>query len=101
MRKIFIIIPLFLFYLEEKNKNHIYLILKAINDFTNWWQYFNSDIDLSSDFIAYDSSSNKIETTISGRVDNRRFVPIKIKTENTTQNTYQLYTTDNTHKCNN
>jgi hypothetical protein len=23
--------------------------------------YFNSDIDLSSDFIAYDSSSNKIE----------------------------------------
>jgi hypothetical protein len=23
------------------------------------------------------------------------FVPIKIKTENTTQNTYQLYTTDN------
>jgi cytochrome oxidase Cu insertion factor (SCO1/SenC/PrrC family) len=24
------------------------------------------------------------------------FVPIKIKTENTTQNTYQLYTTDNT-----
>jgi hypothetical protein len=23
--------------------------------------FFNSDIDLSSDFIAYDSSSNKIE----------------------------------------
>jgi hypothetical protein len=35
-----------------------------------------------------------MKTTI-WKVDNRRFVPIKIKTENTNQNTYQLYTTDN------
>jgi hypothetical protein len=37
-----------------------------------------------------------LKTTISGRVDNRRVCSNKIKTENTTQNTYQLYTTDNT-----
>jgi hypothetical protein len=36
-----------------------------------------------------------LKTTISGRLTTGGFVPIKIKTENTTQNTYQLYTTDN------
>jgi peroxiredoxin len=99
MRKIFIIIPLFfILSCEENKKSHLPDIeLKAITtNFTNWWQYFNSDIDLSSDFIAYDSSSNKIEKLqFLEELTTGGFVPIKIKTENTTQNTYQLYTTDN------
>jgi hypothetical protein len=63
MKKFLLSFHYFSFYLVKKIKIHLPDIeLKAITaDFTHWWQYFNSDIDLSSDFIAYDSSSNKIE----------------------------------------
>lgn len=99
MRKIFIVIPLFfIFSCKENKKSHLPNVeVKAITaDFRNWWRYFNSDIDLSSDFIAYDSSSNKIEKPqFLEELTTGRFVPIKIKTENTAQDTYQLYSTDN------
>jgi hypothetical protein len=62
MRKFLLSFHYFFILSCEENKHLPDIELKAITtDFTNWWQYFNSDIDLSSDFIAYDSSSNKIE----------------------------------------
>jgi hypothetical protein len=41
-----------IFILSCKENKNFDIELKAITaDFTHWWQYFNSDIDLSSDFI--------------------------------------------------
>ena len=61
-------------------------------DFTKWWTYYNERIDLSSDFIAIDNSSNIIskeaflQILITGK-----YIPVKLISKDTSKIYYKIY----------
>lgn len=66
-------------------------------DFMKWWSYYNERIDLSSDFIAIDNSSNKIskeaflQSLITGKC-----IPVKLTTNDASKIYYQIYNLNKT-----
>jgi len=61
-------------------------------DFMKWWTYYNNQINLSSDFIAIDTLSNKItkadfmQSLITGK-----YIPIKLTSQDNTKIFYKLF----------
>jgi thiol-disulfide isomerase/thioredoxin len=65
-------------------------------DFNKWWQYHNSNIELSSDFIPIDEFSNKIsKEKFLKDLTSGSFVPIKLNSKDRLTY-YQLFKLDNT-----
>jgi thiol-disulfide isomerase/thioredoxin len=65
-------------------------------DFSKWWNYFNSNIDLSSDFIAYDQAYKEIDKAqFLDKLKTGKYIPIKLKTVNPLQDYYQLIINNN------
>ena len=61
-------------------------------DFNQWWNYNNRDIDLNSDYIAYDELSKKIEKqAFLEKLTDGKFIPVKLKTANLQEFSYQLF----------
>lgn len=61
-------------------------------DFMKWWTYYNERIDLSSDFIAIDNSSNKIsKEAFLQSLTTGKYIPLKLIPKDTSKIYYQNY----------
>lgn len=61
-------------------------------DFMKWWTYYNESINLSSDFIAIDNSSNKIsKETFLKELTSGNYIPIKLISKDTSTINYKLF----------
>ncbi|WP_374401619.1 TlpA family protein disulfide reductase [Flavobacterium sp.] len=85
---------------SKKEKNEIKTISKKIDyknissNFVSWWTYYNNEIDLSSDFLAYDYNSNKIsKKEFLNLLTKGESIPVKL--ENKSYLIYKLLKCDN------
>ena len=63
---------------------------KITNSFKNWWSYHNENIDLESEFIAYDIHLNEISNDLFFKeILNNNFIPVKLD-NNDEQTSYKL-----------
>jgi len=85
---------------SKKEKNEIKTVSKKINyesissNFISWWTYYNNEIDLSSNFLAYDYNSNKIsKKEFLNLLTKGESIPVKL--ENKSNLIYKLLKCDN------
>jgi len=63
-----------------------------LKDFMKWWIYYNESINLSSDFIAIDNSSNKIsKETFLKELTSGKYIPVKLIPNDTSKIYYKLF----------
>lgn len=86
--------------ISKKEKHEIKTISKEINyeiissSFISWWAYYNNEIDLSSNFLAYDYNSNKIsKKEFLNLLTKGEYIPVKL--ENKNYISYKLLKCDN------
>ena len=86
--------------ISKKGKLEIKPISKNSNyenistSFITWWTYYNNEIDLSSNFLAYDYNSNKIsKKEFLNLLTEGKFIPVKL--ENKNNFSYKLLKCDN------
>jgi len=95
MKKLTLLLMLFLvFACKEKSVKVLPNVdVRLISgDFNKWWNYNNTDIDLNSDYLAYDELAKKIEKQqFLEKLTDGKFIPIKLKKANTQLNSYQLF----------
>ncbi len=61
-------------------------------DFMQWWTYYNRYINLSSDFIAIDNSSNKIsKEAFLKSLTTGKFIPAGLLSKDTSKTYYKLF----------
>lgn len=61
-------------------------------DFMKWWTYYYNQINLSSDFIAIDTLSNKItKADFLQSLTTGQYIPIKLTSKDTTKIFYKLF----------
>ncbi len=86
--------------ISKKGKLEIKPISKNSNyenistSFITWWTYYNNEIDLSTNFLAYDYNSNKIsKKEFLNLLTEGKFIPVKL--ENKNNFSYKLLKCDN------
>jgi peroxiredoxin len=61
-------------------------------DFLKWWTYHQSNINLSSNFIASNENSENInQIEFLEKLSSGKFIPIKLQSADSTENHYQLF----------
>ncbi|ESU25319.1 hypothetical protein FLJC2902T_31270 [Flavobacterium limnosediminis JC2902] len=92
-KKHFIVICLFMIVSCQKSKsnNHELTGQHLESSYKDWWVYFNDSIRLSSDFVAYDAKSDKINKELFLKsLATGEYIPLKCSSDNS-ETVYKLH----------